>query len=125
MTTENTAVEMLRRAAALMRERATKAPPGPWFVTDGAARYGGLVAAPTDVFPEDDGYAGHLIGESMSPANREYVASMHPPVALAVADWLDGVAEAQSFADQRRAMYVDSALAVARAYLRVESEVPV
>jgi len=107
-----TATETIRTAARLMRERAAEATPGPWFATGKSARYGGIVAAPTTEFPEHDGYDGHLIGESMSPANRDHVTGLHPTVALAVADLLD------TYAEYDWSQWWDELpLAVARAYL--------
>jgi hypothetical protein len=113
-TTTTSPTSELREAARLMRERAEKATPGPWFVTSEAAQYGGLVAAPTEGFPYDAGYAGHLIGESMSDGNREYVASMHPAVALPLADLLDSLADMY---EQRGMEPMPLPLAIARAYL--------
>lgn len=83
---------LLRRAAALMRERADAAIPPPWLAEGvGGIRMDG----------QRDGY------QVMSPPNRiarcqygnwngrenaEHIASWHPAVALAVADWLDNEA---------------------------------
>ncbi|MEV0214248.1 hypothetical protein [Micromonospora sp. NPDC050695] len=102
-------IETIRAAARLMRERAETACPGPWFITAMSGRYGGVVAKPTADFPEDRGYDGHLIGESLSAAHREYVASWDPTVTLLVAEWLEDVANGDG---------VDRhALGIARAYL--------
>jgi hypothetical protein len=84
---------LLREAAAVLRERAAAVHPGPW--TQGA-NYGGVVAALQHDGRErclDEGerraYGGCLIGESMDSSAQAYVALMHPPVAVAVADLLD------------------------------------
>lgn len=82
-------LEALRSAARLIRDRAEAVPPGPWTVTTESAKWGGVVAPATADHPEMEGYGGHLIGESMSEAKRVHVATWHPAVALAVADWLD------------------------------------
>lgn len=118
----STDLNVIREAARLMRERAKAACPGPWFTNDQSARYGGIVAASCDGHPEDRGYGGHLIGESMSPVNKEYIASWHPAVALTVADWLDAQARDLASAEGKRGACdspgdVDMALRVARAYL--------
>ena len=99
--------EILRRAAALMRERAEGAVKptgaGDWFV--GVA--------------DDNRYAtvrssGGQVARGMDDDEAEHIASWHPAVALAVADWLEQVAEDGPFLT---AQVKDKALAVARAYL--------
>jgi hypothetical protein len=91
--------DVLRRAAERLREVAGKATPGPWrdSTVDGN-RYGALVAdQPHPDRPNpasggwgwDEGYGGCLIGESLMRADRAYIATVHPGVALALADWLD------------------------------------
>ena len=102
MTSETAAETMRRRAARLMRERATEATPGPWM--------------------QDDDYPGDVTaGERESvvtgayAADAPHIAGMHPGVALAVADWLDEAA------DDRVG---DSALYVACTYLGVMGTEP-
>ncbi|MFI7073618.1 hypothetical protein [Micromonospora sediminicola] len=107
------ATDTIREAARLIRERAEAATPGPYFTTGKSSRYGGMVAEPTDGHPEHDGYDGHLIGESMSEANRSHLAGWSPVVALAVADWLDFEA---------RMGNTFHALTVARTYLARKSQ---
>jgi hypothetical protein len=82
----------LRAAAALIRERANAATPGPWVTTGKADRYGGLVSlsAPADE-EEIDGYGGTLIGETLRRGNRAHIASWPPAVAFAVADLIDTI----------------------------------
>jgi hypothetical protein len=92
--------DTIRRAAALMRERAEKATPSPWrdSAVDGN-RYAALVS---DVMPAGrkpgggwdvtEGYGGYLIGESVQSQDRQHIASWHPAVALAIAAWLDEAA---------------------------------
>jgi len=105
-------VETLRRAAALMRERALPATPGPW-VADGLE---GTLSAP-------DGGVLHV--QMWSDADAEHIASWHPSVALAVADLLDAVARAVDLsgaAHHPEAMSITArATAVARAHLDGES----
>ncbi len=104
--------DTLRRAAASMRERAEAATAGPWeswqdahaqaIVSEVGRRSFGVVAEPSRG-PSDYG-----------EANAGHIASWHPAVALAVADWLDAESKrAADYASSARA----AALAVARAYL--------
>jgi len=84
--------DLLRRAAALMRERAEAATPGPW--------HGFPPEAPA--WSQQVVWAGQAtVAEVSMPippefgldglADRDHIASWHPAVALAVADWLDRV----------------------------------
>lgn len=116
---------ILRRAAKLLRERAGNATPGPWTSsrTDAGARYSALVA-PTKhpdrrgaCWDYDPAYGGCLVGESLVEADREYIALMHPPVALALADWLDDEAVRGLGRPDNLAAY-----AVARAVLREDGQ---
>lgn len=106
--------ELLREAAAAMRERAQAATPGPWepyeniHAETAAVEVGrggfGVVALPATGRPD------------YGKANIEHVASWHPSVALAVADWLDH--EASYVGEGLECDGTTSrALAVARAYL--------
>jgi len=102
--------DLLRRAAKLMRERADAALSGPW-VTDGA-----------EIHEMETGER-LWVGETLDIEDREqgewnaqHIASWHPAVALAVADWLDYVAENPMFVGQIP-KYSTFAQAVARAYL--------
>jgi hypothetical protein len=97
----------LRRAAKLMRERAALVPPAPWFpAVHDVTTYDGL----------------DVIASSGLTVRAQYVASWHPLVAAAVADWLDEVA------DDRHACldaWVEvAALRIARAYLSESGQVP-
>lgn len=120
-------VGLLRQAAALMRERAEKATPGPWetyrnmhdecFVNDLDRRGFGVISNPAT------GRADY------GRADAEHIASWHPAVALAVADWLESVAHGWEQTDQHwnheikhdlgvwKAPEHHPALAVARTYL--------
>ena len=105
--------ETLRRAARLMRERAKLVPPPPWYpATHDVATHDGL----------------DVIASSGLTVRAQYVASMHPGVALALADWLDSSAAMyDSYSEMTIAVLSgamgtdpDPALKVARAYLRPE-----
>jgi hypothetical protein len=103
-----------------MRERAEKATPGPW--RDDPDGYG-----ESQVLQVRDDLAGgrfnriaRLDGwneESEDGAdenNAAHIASWHPAVALAVADWLDVTADV---AEEAPGLFPYEALAVVRAYL--------
>lgn len=93
--------QRLRDAAKVLRERAEAATPGPWR----AMEY--------DNYPGDEGVAllgsastvtgSHMIGyfhvgeQAQMEADGAIAATMHPGVALVLADWLD-VAGADHFA---------------------------
>lgn len=107
--------DLLRRAAARLRESALAAPPGPWKV----------------VYFGDRGYPQRVVDDSATliaqtyegrdttdpvrlPAGApEYIALVHPPVALALADWIESHVEDMWDSGGRQ-----HALAVARAVLR-------
>lgn len=124
-----TAVETIRKAAALMRRRAEAATGGVWW-RDGSA----IVAAPSGDYtdPDDEPIAvaaapvfrpiGRLVRDR-SGADLDHIAGFQPRVALAVAAWLEQVAAAWASAhtipvsDVSTDQEVADALAVARAYL--------
>lgn len=113
--------ETLRRAANLMRERAEnpQVPPGPW-----SWRWIGQEATvldPTGDFlventyvVSNNGIAGHLREDV--EGLEAHIASWHPAVALAVADWLANFADHWDAGDYGPDEW-DAAVAVARAYL--------
>ena len=114
--------ELLREAAALMRRRAEAATPGPWesSVWDSGLSYRALNASVITSLMGDsvanadyDGYAEGPHGAE--GADAAHIASWHPLVALAVADWLDHEADLC----ESSSWYPDTgeSLAVARAYL--------
>ena len=88
--------EALRRAAALMRERAEAATPGRWEHVE--AFHASFVCFPArdDL---DTVAATKILRADNRPGRRKdkrdaaHIASWHPAVALAVADWLEAVAE--------------------------------
>lgn len=91
--------DLLRRAAAKLREHAEKAWPGAWFSDE-------------DTVYTVDGV--RWVADCSAAANAaNHIALMHPPVALALADWLD--AEAHLYAPNV------AAFALARAILREPS----
>jgi len=98
--------DLLRRAAALMRERAEDAAPSPWREVGDGELLGCYAVVCC-------GSAEFNVAPAVIPANAEHIASWHPAVALAVADWLDVTA---STLVTYRAGYAE-ALTVARAYL--------
>jgi hypothetical protein len=98
--------ELLREAAALMRERAEATGVDEvegWYYPETLLEPLRLVAVPAATRPD-----------------AEHIASWYPAVALAVADWLDEVADLYSDPSDRivseQAMW-DAALTVARVYL--------
>lgn len=111
--------DILRRAAALMRERAEAATDGGygwrlgdlpganevWANRDAAGWDAFMVATTTTRLNPNPGARGH--------ADAQHIASWHPGVALAVADWLDIAADALCDED----VTYPEALAVARTYL--------
>lgn len=114
--------DLLREAAAKMRERAEAATPGPW-----EARHGGYswiaLYDDEDSIPEGESLPSFEPGGSATPADAEHIASWHPAVALAVADWLERAADEPwccdecKFGPDHPENVAHGALAVARAYL--------
>lgn len=119
---ERPPAEELREAARLMRERAEGATDGGfgWHVTDELAGAnevwakrdaGGwdsfMVATTATRLNPNPGAKGH--------ADAAHIASWHPAVALAVAEWLDH--ESEACGPKRTPFGHVSAHAVARAYL--------
>lgn len=101
--------ETIRRAAARMRELAQAAPQSPWWTGAGV----GGTGYPKFIRNEECIFVLAEWQQSGSwPAAGDYIASMHPLVALAVADWLDAAAGPQG-----SVAGLCHALAVARAYL--------
>jgi len=82
--------DLLREAAALMRERAEKATTGPWEFRPRRGFESVNDAPATIGFKDTSGYFVMLReGTWGTQGDMGYVASWHPAVALAVADWLD------------------------------------
>ena len=98
--------DLMREAAALMRDRAEAATPGgPRWETEPDEMHGPSQAV---ILPADSDSAVAFA----SADDAEHIASWHPAVALAVADLLDGLASDTPW-DFRH----DEALAIALAYL--------
>lgn len=122
--------EELRQAAALMRERALKAIPSPWVAeplgSEGYAIFGpGINPNAASVRLRVRRWVARIGMNdwSVDKDTAKHIASWHPAVALAVADWLESEAQAHfHFGDEVRSVYDQPnmggpALAVARAYL--------
>jgi hypothetical protein len=96
-----------------MRERAEAASEGPWWV-DFGGEYGSRFALITGILREPYGDNGLNCGQDHDTA--QHIAGMHPGVALAVAAWLDTVADHWTPGAELLPVYSE-ALAVADAYL--------
>jgi hypothetical protein len=120
--------EVLREAAALMRERAEAATPGPWSAADehgllgpdaspawcvSNMRPGFESMSPTEGYIGDVAETSLGFPEQRDQHNAEHIASWHPAVALAVADWLDD----EAFMHDNGRPMSSAALATATAYL--------
>ena len=107
--------DLLREAAAKMRERAEAATPGPWQVhADDAYQVG--YARRDGEFDEQPMARVTGYGGTVYPWDAEHIASWHPAVALAVANLLDGSADRWDAGDLGPEEW-DELAAVARAYL--------
>ena len=97
----------LRRAAKLMRERAEAATPGPWECAGGGDITHGLQVVEGGIRRADwvasvDTGDGDLAAAGTDESNALHIASWHPLVAPAVADWLDEAAgEAEAAVSSR------------------------
>jgi hypothetical protein len=116
-----TPAEIIRSAASLMRERAQAATPGPWAHMCLGSEGCQVLRANGTVRERGRGRVARFGQKDWKPdhADAEYVASMSPAVAVALADWLDREAaliDAQVFPQSDPAME-KYPLAVARAYL--------
>ena len=102
--TEYSNVDLLGRAAALMRERAKLAADGPW------------TARGCDVTgrPSEDGSEYAVAAYATTEGDAAHIASLHPAVAVALANWLD---ETATIATENGGWVPGEALVVARAYL--------
>lgn len=107
-----TPVDELCAAATLLRERANAATPGPWREEYSAASGPCVIDAESYNCLDSVARMTHY----RASLDARYVALMHPPVALALADWLEDEAVRGLGRPDNVAAY-----AVARAVLR-ESE---
>lgn len=109
------AAETLRRAAALMRERSEAATDGPWGCGEPHADDGFWLTVGVWSGDPDNCHA-----ECDRRQDAAHIASWHPAVALAVADWLDATAKRWEYVADKPHLSVyggHHALAVARTYL--------
>lgn len=111
--------EYLRETARMIRETAQAATPGPWVRSGSSIETDHECSPSHDCWPVGDTYSGMKPDGSTYPrdlnrSDAEHIASWHPAVALAVADWLDTVAEDWQY--DVAAAYRRSALAVARTW---------
>lgn len=121
--------DRLRAAAARIREVAGAATPGPWRDSgvDGN-RYAALVSDTQPAgrparggWDDTQGYGGYLVGESLVPGDRAHIATWNPPVAVAVANWLEEEAGALDLVGGEP---VPSALRLANLILLPHEDVP-
>ena len=90
----------LRQAAAEIRAKAEAATPGPWEFRPRRGFESMRDNPATIGFADTAGYFVMLReGTWATEGDMAYIAAMHPAVALAVADWLDGVAAHHSPSD--------------------------
>ena len=126
MPDTETPAAQLRTAAKWMRKRAEAATPGPWRPVSALYQDDAFSAVLDDRGDVDDPRTW-LVGSGLGAVNPagtvDHIASWHPLVALAVADWLEVEAAAADLVanDPVTAKAVGlpdkRALAVARAYL--------
>lgn len=111
--------DLLRQAAARLRETAEPIPEGRWIAGETCVWIESKDVEDDNVV--NDGWQGD--GGTGYP---EYIALMDPTVALAVADWLEALArtvERSGVGDHPEPMSItERGLAVARAVLRIEDE---
>lgn len=124
-----TPVEVIRRAAKEMREKAEACVPGRWTVEDGVQSWDLYVG-------RGEGAHGYKLIKAPKksreyaeywpyPAESAHIAAFDPTVALAVAEWLEKAATTYEI-EIKEGMgtsirRITPALAVARAFLREES----
>ena len=117
--------ETVMRAATLMRERAEAASRGPWKSwQEGRDHRGGDSMIATGDSHPGSGDLYVQVGSGYHAkweADQDYIAGMHPFVALAVAGWLESLSgiewsEHHSYSDE-----LMHALKTARAYLGDET----
>lgn len=106
-------VDLLKRAARVLREHAERASGGPWNSGDEA-----VLRTP--------GTGPLRFALFRDPADAQYAALLHPPVGLAMADWLEREADTaeryqvETGSNPGDVLAAAGATAVARAVLREE-----
>ncbi|MFF7335406.1 hypothetical protein [Streptomyces sp. NPDC008150] len=106
---DHTPADELRAAADRLRNLATAATPGPWTQT-GIGDYGWTVSSSTSALVD-------TVDSEEGRADADYIATMHPGVGLALADWLD-TAAANAAVLTWPNEFVERALVTARQFLR-------
>ena len=92
----------LGEAARVLRERAEAATPGPWTVVPGASNVWHFPEEGTPTLVVGGTGAARVQRRSTEArlSDAAYIATVHPGVGLALADWLDAVAlRAEEVAD--------------------------
>lgn len=121
--------ELLRRAAKVLREHAERATEGPWNASP-VDSPDGIVTSAVYSFVHPTGTTDSEVigavrktrGGGLRRANdARYIALMHPPVALALAELLDLKADCAGTWPGDMTVTDRAALAVARAILREDS----
>jgi hypothetical protein len=108
--------DLLREAAARLREVAGAATPGPWEVLWNAVAYVDTVADPSDPTGQTPMQEPVKVADAGS-SDRAYIATVSPLVGLAVAVWLDAESEVCVNDDVQNEPVRTAALDVARAVL--------
>ena len=104
-----TPADEIRRAAALMRQRAQAVPQGEWAgrpwgaeqCSDDEAGNCACIVYQGEYKPYNEPQVPPIqyVADAETPEHAAHIAGMHPLVALAVADWLDAEAERADGAD--------------------------
>lgn len=119
--------DKLRAAAKTLRQRAEAATPGPWDAVAGA--FGDPASGPDHMRvtrkPHTDASSSvaQLGYEQQGGDDAAFIATMHPGVALALADWLDYAADHEpcwDCDDDPRAPHMRASLRVADLILGAE-----
>jgi hypothetical protein len=111
--------DTIRRAAALMRQRAqaaTTSSSGRWYVRTAQGGYPQSIGDNASAVCVADVHEGPQHPQAIAP----FIASMDPTLALAIADWLDSWASDDLTEETISDYYADDwrhALKIARAYL--------
>ncbi len=103
--------EILRRAAALMRERADAATEGPWRCDPEHKRD----SRPADCYDVIDSDTFPVVG-SIEHADAAHIASWQPAIAIRIHDWLLRVAD-DAVRDNYEPDEFESAVDIAALYL--------
>lgn len=102
----------LRQAAETLRGWAEKATPGPWVARLGGDHAWVALYDDEDKIPADESLPSFEQGGGATSYDAAYIATMHPGVGVALADWLGRVADDYDIA--RYGYWSTCALNVAR-----------